>query len=165
MPTLGHTDAGLQPGFPEYAVADQPADLLAAAQQPLAAGDVQEGLVQREALHQRGDVVEDPEHLFGDLAVAGHAGLQVLRAGAQAAGARHRHRRVHAEAARRIVGGRDHPAPAQSPDNDGPAGQFRPVTLFHRSVEGIHVDMDDGALPVLGHGSVRLEARGPDDSL
>ena len=106
---LGGTDAdraGEAELVPHRAL-DPPGDLLGWAEEPAAAADVEEGLVDRDRLDQVGVAPEDLEHLALGLDVGRHVDGQVDRLGADALGARDRHRRAHAAGARLVGGGAD----------------------------------------------------------
>ena len=121
-----HADRGREPG----AVADAPLDLarhvVAAAEQADAAGDVEEGLVERQPLDLVGEFVEHLEHLRRDLAVALEARRHDDRLRAAPQHLAHRHRRMHAEAAHLVARGGHHAAPPAPPTTTGwPASSGR----------------------------------------
>ena len=111
-------------------------------------------LVEREGLHLRGHGAIEIEHLLRDGAVLREVGADNLQLGTTADRLRHRQRRSDAELARLVAGRRDHAAPFRpSTDGDRPAAQLRPITLFDRRVERVHVDVHDTASPI-GHAEV-----------
>jgi hypothetical protein len=116
------------------------------APQALGAGEVEEGLVDREALDQRGEALEDREDLARDLAVGvvprrEHDGVR-----AHAQGVGHRLGGAAAEAAGLVAGGRDHAAVATAADEHREAAQLGSVADLDRGEEGVHVDVQDGGL-------------------
>jgi hypothetical protein len=120
-------------------------DGLAIAEQPRAPGHIQKGLVEGKALHQGCDIVENLEHLFGDLLVARHSRLYANGRGAKAQRLAHRHRGAHAESPHGVTRGGDDAAPAGAADDEWFALQLRPIPLLHRRIERIHVDVQNGA--------------------
>ena len=115
-------------------------------------GDVEKGLVQRQAFDHRRVFVKYREDLVRHLAVHRHARPDAdgMRTAAQRFA--DRHGRAHAELAHFVARRRDHAAVAGAADDDRLAAQFGPVALFHGRVERIHVDMQDGAR--CGHGAL-----------
>ena len=86
------------------------------------AGDVEERLVERERLDQRGDVAEDRHDPGAHLGVAAVAPGEEDRLGAQPAGLHRRHGRVHAEGPG-LVGRGGHHAPVAGAADDDRAGR------------------------------------------
>ncbi len=75
------------------------------------------------------------------------SGLDEHQVGAEADRGLRRHGAVHAELTRGITGGRDDAAFVRvAADNHRTAGEFRSVTDFHRGVERVHVDVDNGSM-------------------
>src|SRR6185437_1165016 len=111
----------------------------------LALGGVGVSKDEREALHERGDLVEHAEDLPRDLAVALHARRDADRSGAEAQRGMHGHGRAHTELTDRVAGRGDHSAAAGPPDDHRFADELRVVTLFDRCIERVHVDVQDGA--------------------
>ena len=127
---------------------DLPPDLHGRAEEMLAAGHVQECLVQREGLHQRREPLEDFPDLVGDLGVVVDPRRQVDALGAEPVGGDRGHGAVDAVTAGDVVC-RRHYAPLlrRAADDDRLADQFRPVALLDRSVEGVHVAVEDHRPP------------------
>ncbi len=112
---------------------------------PTGPGDVEEGLVQGDALHQRGEIVEDFVELHADLGVAGEASRQEDGVRAPPAGFDRGHGRVDAEGPGFVGAGGDHPPVPRPTDNDGLAGQGGIVEDFDGGEESVEVDVHDGA--------------------
>ena len=125
------------------------ADRLAGAERPLAAGRVEERLVDRDRLDAVAEALQDRHDARGLARVALHVGVQIdaFRAAAPRLGDRHRAR--DAEAPRLVGRGRDDAAPASAlrvgADDHGLAAQLGPVALLDRRVERVHVDVQDRA--------------------
>ena len=110
--------------------------------QSLGAGQIEKGLVDRHRLDERREFLHQRAHLLADARVFLHVGLDDdrLRAGFQRL--EHRHCRAHAADAGDVAGSGDDAAPAAA-DDHGLVAQLRIVALFHRSVEGVAVDVGD----------------------
>ena len=106
--------------------------------------DVEVGFVDRHRLHQGGELVVDGEDLLRLARVAAEVGRDEDGVRAEPAGARGGHRRMDAEAADLVAGGRHHP-PALGPaaDHHRLAAQRRIVAHVNRRVEAVHVAMED----------------------
>ncbi len=109
----------------------------------LGAGQVEEGLVDRNRLDERRRLAHQRAHLAADDTVFGHVrrddrgvrtGLERLE---------HGHRRAHAIEAGDVAAGGDDAARAAA-DNDRLVGEARVVALFDTGVEGIAIEMRDG---------------------
>ena len=124
---------------------DLAGDLLAVAERAGAGRHVEEGLVERQALHQRRELVEDGEHLPRHLRVVADARPDADGVRAAPQRLAHGHRRVHAVAAHLVAGRRHHAAAARAADDHGPAAQRGVVALLDGRVEGVHVHVQDGA--------------------
>ena len=127
---------------------DRAPDRLAVAEQRLRAGDVEEGLVDRDRLHLRREPPQDRHHLAADLLVLAPVDRQEHALRTEPARRPQRHRGVDAELAR-LVRGRRYDAPLVRPaaaDDDGLAAQLRTVALLDRGEERIQVDVEDDAL-------------------
>ena len=148
-------DRGGESGELADAALDAARDLGAAAEQRGARGDIQERLIERQALHQRGDLAEHAEHQRRDFLVALHARTHAHRVGAQAQRLAHRHGGAHAKAAH-FVAGRGHDAAAAAPaDDHRQAGERGIVVLLDGRVERVHVDMQHRACHGVALGSSR----------
>ena len=143
-----HADGGREPGAVADPLLDLARHVLAAAEQAGAAGDVEEGLVEREPLDLVGELAEHLEHLRRDLAVALEARRHDDRLRAAPQRLAHRHRGMHAEAADLVARGGDHAAPAGAADDHRLARELGPVVLLDGRVERVHVDVQDGALRI-----------------
>jgi hypothetical protein len=114
-------------------------DLEGRARDAFQPADVEERLVDRQALHQRRRVVEDREDRLARLRVGRHPGLDHDRVRAQPAGLRTTHCR--ADAVRLgLVAGREHDPGA---DDDGPPAQPGVVALLDRRVERVEVGVQN----------------------
>ena len=139
----GDADGQGQPGLPADPVPQQPGRGHGVAEQRPRPADVQEGLVEREWLDQRGDALEDAHHRGRDPPVGGEVGRDGHRLGAQAAGSGHRHGVAAAERPRLIGGRGDHPAPAGPADQQRAAPQGRVLLHLDAGVEGVQVGVED----------------------
>ena len=124
---------------------DLRADASAGAERRLTVRDVEKRFIERQAFHERRELVEDIEHDFRDGLVAVEARPHANRVRTALQRFAHRHRRMHAELAHLIARRRDDAATAESTDDQRLAAQFRIVERFHGRIERIHVDVEDGA--------------------
>ena len=116
------------------------------AEQPLGAGHVEVGFVDRGHLDLRAEAAEHLEDLLGVLAIA--LGMAVEEDGlrAELVGRPQRHCRVHSELAGRVGRRRDHAALVRAPaDHHRLAFERRVEQFLHRHKEGIHVDVEDAS--------------------
>ena len=113
------------------------------------AGQVQHGLVDRQRLHERRQVLHQGADVPGGGGVFRHVGADDLgiRAGLQRLP--HRHGAADAMHAGDVAGRRDDAAHAAA-DDDGAAGQLRPVALLHAGEEGVAVHVGNGEGEQLG---------------
>ena len=111
--------------------------------QPLGAGQIEEGLVDRQRLDQR----RQREHHLADLAadprIFFHVGPDHSGVRAQPQRLEHRHGRSHPEGAGDVAGRGDDAALAAA-DDHRLGGKRRIVALLDRGVEGVAIDMGDG---------------------
>ena len=117
-------------------------DLAGRARDPAHPADVEERLVDREALDERGGVLEDSVELLARLRIGGHARRNDDRFGAETSRPGAAHGRAHAPSLRLVARG-EHDAPA---DDHRAATEARVVTLLHRREERIGVRMQDRGL-------------------
>ena len=122
----------------------------------LGAGQIEEGLVDRERLDQRRQRLHGLAHLAADADIFRHVGPDHGRMRAQRQRLEHRHRRAHAIGARDVAGGRHHAALAAA-DDHGLVGDLGIVALLDGGVERVAVDMRERER---GQGVVAHEARG-----
>ena len=108
----------------------------------LGAGKVEEGLVDRQRLHQGRDREHQGAHRAADRRVFRHVRLQHHGLRTELQGLEHRHGRPHALDARDVAGGGDDAADAAA-DDQRPVAQLGAVPFLDRGVEGIAVDMGD----------------------
>ena len=138
----GHAHGYGQPN----ALGDLPAqphcDLASRARDPPQPADVEERLVDRQALDQGCGLVEHLEHRLAGLRVGRHARLHDNRPRAQPARLGAAHGRTNPERLGLIAGG-EHDAPA---DDDGTPAQAGIVPLLDRRVEGVEVGVQDRGL-------------------
>ena len=148
-------------------------DLAPERQPPRVLGHVEVGLVERERLDPRRDRAEDLEDRLRRGAILLEVGPDDRQVRAEPDGARHRHRRAHAERPRLVAGRGDHAAAGgAAADGDRLAAQRGIVALLDRRVEGVHVDVEDAAGHLKSEGRSTgdrrpAEARtptGPDDN-
>ena len=103
-------------------------------------GNLEEGLIDRDALDDRGEVGQHGHHLVTEALVLTEIARHEAEARAQLAGPPPRHPTLNAEGLR-LVGRGQHDA---SPDSDRLAGQGRVEQLLDRCVKRIEVGMEDG---------------------
>ena len=112
-------------------------------EQPLAAADIEKGLVDGYRLDPVGEAGEDRHHRPRNFPVTRHAHRphHRLRAAAQ----RHRHRQggMDPEGPRLVGAGTNHPPVQVAADDDRAATQRRFIELLHGGVEGIHVGVQN----------------------
>src|SRR3569833_1018815 len=111
----GHTDRGGEAGDFFDPALDAAGDGDRIPEQRLARSDVQKRLIQRQALHDRGDFVENAEDLVGRLFVACHSWPNANRVGAKAEGRAHRHGRERAVFTHLVTCGRHDSAACYAP--------------------------------------------------
>ncbi len=102
--------------------------------------NVEERLVDREALHERRRVLEDREDGLARLRVGGHPRRHDDCVRAESARLAAAHRRLDAVRLR-LVAGREHDSAA---DDHGSPAQARIIALLDRSEERIEIGMQDG---------------------
>ena len=147
-----HADRGDQAETLADFLLDRPADADRGPEQRFAAGHVQEGFIQRQRFDQRRVLLEDRPDLVRDFRIVFHAWPQEDAVRAEPLGRDGRHGTVDAERAGHVVG-RRHDAAAfrRSAHDHRLADQFGSVTLLDRSVEGVHVDVQDHRQPDACH--------------
>ena len=125
-------------------------DLRGRPEQVLRTPDVEERLVDRDRLDERGDVAEAREDGVARLRVGLHPGLDHDRLGTQHPGLPTVHRRAD-PAALRLVATGEHDA---APHDDGAAPEARLVALLDGRVERVEVGVEDrrAACGRRGHG-------------
>ena len=137
-----HADRDRQADALEHVPAQPRGDLGRRAGEPPQPANVEERLVDREPLDQRGRVLEHLEHGLAGLGVGRHPRLDDHRVRAEPArtGAAHR----GADAVRlRLVAGREDDAAS---DDHRPSAQARVVPLLDRREERVHVGVQDRRL-------------------
>jgi hypothetical protein len=121
-----HPDRDRQTDPLENIVPQPHGDLRGCARDPLEPADVEERLVDRQALHQRGRVVEHAKHSLARLGIGRHARPDHDHLRAESASSRAAHRCADAVGLG-LVAGREHDAPA---DDHGAAAQAGIVSLL-----------------------------------
>ncbi len=106
-------------------------------------GDVEVGLVERQRLDERRVAKEDRPHPPRHLLVAREVGRHEDRLRTLALRGDRRHRRADPEPPRLVRRRADHRPRPRPGDHDRLPPELRPVPLLDRSVEGVHVDVDD----------------------
>jgi hypothetical protein len=119
------------------------------AMQAMRAGEIEKRLVDRDGLDQRCHLQHQLAHGSARFGIFRHVGLDDHRLGAERKRLEHGHRRFHALDAGDVAGGRHHASGAAA-DDHRPVGEFRPVALFDRRIEGIAVDVRDRKLMQFG---------------
>ena len=106
--------------------------------------DVEEGLVDRDALDIGRVVSEDLERLRGHLFVEFHVGTDEDRVGTLLIGGAGGHRGMDAELARLVgAGGDDAALVGSGSDDDGLAAPLGMVQKLDGREERVHIDMED----------------------
>ena len=139
----GDPDGDRQAHLVEHPLLEPDRDLTRRARDPPHAADVEERLVDRQALHQRRRVAEDVEHRLARLRVGLEAARDHHRVRAQRQRPPPAHRRLHPASLRLVAGRQHHPA---AHDHRPPA-QPRIVPLLDRRVERVEVRVQDVGLP------------------
>jgi hypothetical protein len=128
--------------------------------QPLGAGEVEEGLVDRDRLDQRRQLQHEPPHLAADTAVFVDVGRDHHRVRARLEGLEHGHGRANAEGARHVAGGR-HDAALAPADDHRLVVEAWIVPFLDGREEGVAVDVSDGEeVPLRMAEDARRAARG-----
>ena len=122
------------------------------AMQFFGACEVKKGLIQRQWLDRRGQVIHHRADGTAGFDVGGHAGFDDHRVRAEFQRLKHRHGGFDAPDPRDITGGRDHAAPSAA-DDHGFGRQIRIVALFDRGIEGVTIHMGDGQAAEFGMGN------------
>ena len=117
-------------------------DLAGRARDPAHPADVEERLVDGEALDERGGVLEDSVERLARLRIGGHARRHDDRLGAETSRPGAAHGRAHAPSLGLVARG-EHDAPA---DDHGAATEARVVPLLDRGEERIGVGVQDRGL-------------------
>ena len=112
----------------------------------LVVGNIEKSLVERDGLYEVGVGVEDFVDLGRNLLIDLHSARHEDEVGAEFLGFDRRHSRAHTETAGFVASGRHHTAHIAMPHGNGLATKVGIVSLLHRSIEGIHVDMYDFAV-------------------
>ncbi len=142
----GDADRDRQPPLFAHPTADVLGDRGCAREGPQVLAEVEEGLVERERLDERGVGAVDGEDRPRLLPVAVEVGLQEHRLRAAAAGKGRRHRRVDAEVPSFVAGRGHHPASGGvAADHHRFADERGIVPHVHRGVEAVHVGVQDAA--------------------
>ena len=135
----GNPDRERKADFVPDASTDRDGDLGGRPEEVDSAGDVEERLVDGDALDPGSEVVKDGHDLVAELLVAVEVATDEGEVGAEFAGRPPGHAAAHAVLSG-FVGGGEHDA---TPDRDGPAPQRRVQQLLHRGVERIEVGVQD----------------------
>ena len=135
----GDSDSDRQPDLVAHVPSELGRDLDRAARDPLEPAHVEEGLVDRERLHERGCIVEDAEDGPARLDVRVESWPHDYRIGAERPRLAPTHRGLHTARLRLVARGEDDPAA----DDHGPAAEPGVVTLLDRRVERIEVGVQD----------------------
>ena len=114
-------------------------DLRRRARDPLEAADVEERLLERQALHQRRRLLEQVEERPARLRVGVEARRHRDQVGTEPARAASAHAAVDPVGPRLVARGHHHP----STDDSRPAAQSRVVSLLDRGEEGVGIGVED----------------------
>jgi hypothetical protein len=138
----GHPDGDGQADPFEHLAPQAHRHLERRAGEPAHPANVEERLVDRQALHERRRLLEDLEDRLARLGIRRHPRLDDDRVRAQAPRLAAAHRRADATRLG-LVAGRQHDP---HPDDYRAAAQARVVALLDRGVEGVEVRMQDRGL-------------------
>ena len=138
-----HSHRRRETGLGAHAFADRRSHLDATSEVAARATDVEEGLVERDRLHQRRERLQDSHHRTARVAVRVEAGREEHTVGAGTARACHRHRGVHAEPAGLVARRGDHAARAETADDHRASAHRGVGELLDRRVERVEVDVQD----------------------
>ena len=139
-----HPDARREADLAAHRLADLPGDRLRGTEEGLAAGHVEERLVDRDLLEQRREPPEDLHDAPALAAVLRAVDGEEGAARAERGRRPERHRGMDAEGTGLVAGSRHHaPGPRVAPDDDRAAAQLGPVALLHRREERVEVDVED----------------------
>ena len=119
----------------------------------LVVGDVEKRLIERDRLDKVGVGVEYFVDLGRDLFVDLHSTRHEDEVGAEALRLDRRHSRTDTEAARLVASSRHDTTHIAVAYGDGFALKFGVVSLLHRGIEGIHIDMYDFAMHLFCKGN------------
>ena len=119
----------------------------------LVVGDVEKRLIERDRLDKVGVGVEDFVDLGRDLFVDLHSTRHEDEVGAELFSFYGRHSRTDTEAARFVASSRHNTTHIAVAYGDGFALKFGVVSLLHRGIEGIHIDMYDFAMHLFCKGN------------
>jgi hypothetical protein len=139
----GHPDRAAEAELVGDEPPQAPGDAGGLAEQAAGAGHVEEGLVERQPLDERGHGAEQVEDLLADLGVAPVAAPQEDGRGAEALGPGRRHGRVDAVAAGLVGRRRHHPPGAVAAHHDRLPDELGAVEQLDGDEEGVHVHVQD----------------------
>ena len=108
--------------------------------------EVDEGLVQRQRLHERRDLAQQSHHDHAGVAVGVEPAGEERRVRAAGAGLAGRHGRADAVLPGLVGRGRHHPAAAGAADHDGLSAQGRLVALLDGCEERVQIEVEDRGL-------------------
>jgi len=139
-----HTRGRDQPHFLADCLAGLSGDVDGRAEQPAAAGDIQERLIQRERFDQRRVAGKNLADLPRDFSVVIQPDRQENCLGAEPPGGSRGHGAMNPEVAGGVIGGRHDPALfGRTSHDDWPTDKFRTIPLLDRGVKSVHVDVND----------------------
>ncbi len=141
---VGNADARGETDLVAHRGPDLAGDGFRWAEERLAPRHVEERLVDRDLLQERREAAQDLHHPAALAAVLRPVDREEGAAGAERRGGAEGHRRVDAEGAGLVAGGRDDAAGMRIAAHDhGPAAQLGPVALLDRREERVEVDVED----------------------
>jgi hypothetical protein len=148
-----HADRYRKPDFGPHSLPDGLRDVGRRPEEVDGTGDVKERFVDRDALDERREVIEDGHDFVGESLVFAEVPADELQAGAQLRGSPPRHPGHDAEWLGLVRRGQ-HNASAY---RDWLAAKRRIEKLFDRRVEGIEVGVEDGGLAIVRHRAMLTE--------
>jgi len=141
----GDSSRGREIELVEDLLADGARDSGGSGQAGFVSSDVEVGFVERERFDEVSVAVKDFADAAGDGAVTGKVGRNENSLGAKALSADGGHGGADAEGAGLVGGGANDGTIGFPGDDDGASAQARVVALLDRSIECVHIYMDDFA--------------------
>ena len=112
-------------------------------------GQIEEGFINREGLHQRRHIHHHAAHEAADFGIFRHVGLDDHSLWAKLQCLEHGHGGFHAADAGNVTSCR-HNAPHAAANDEGLVGKLRVIALFDCGIEGVAVDVGDRELMQFG---------------
>ena len=150
---VGHASRGNEVEFGADALFDFAGNVNGEFDAWLVVGNVEESLVERDRLYEVGVGVEYLVDLGRNLFIDLHSARHKDEVGAEAFGFDRRHSRAHTKAASLVAGSRHYTTHIAMPHSNWLATKVGIVSLLHRSIKGIQVDVYDFAVHLFCKGT------------